>query len=385
MAEIYYQTRFYSDDEIKDMYLNTMRREDLRAIDKGFVANMFDKNNLRVKRKCFRNVSIKCDKEVTVHYEAHKKVEETTGYTVTRRVDVMNLVDYKVTENTKDVTYVSSYDYTKKFYGVSNWDRECVEENFYIKVNGGSQGRRSEYSKTMPDVYKNVKPWTGLTQKIRDNLDTSSGCSSQVSDCRKDIQENAKYKGYVLDFVEFKSATVSNVVVEKVEYDVSYYLEFAYNGMKYSFEIGEYGLLNAGGAKSQFPKSKEYEKKIVNALEDAKIIKNKAKCVTVPTIIISSIGILLTIVGTFMHSFSEHFPMIIASLVFNIWYFWWVGCRLFKEVNDKSKSLKDDLKYGAFVDNTKMPEIKMTSLIIKSLVLTLFNLFCCALPFVQNF
>lgn len=379
MPEIYYQTRFYSDDEIKMQFINDMRRKDLRAYERDCVATLLNKENLTVKRECHRSVKIKCDKEVTVHYEAHKKVEETTGYTITRRVDVMNLVDYKVTENTKNVTYESSYDYTKKFYDVSEWEHECVEKNFCIDFS--NQGPRG-YSKTMPDAYKGVKPWTGLPYDVERSLGTPSGCSCEISSCRNDLYDLAKGKGYTLDSVKFKSATVTNVVVERVEYDIVYCLQFVYRGLTYSYKVDSYGV---SGDIHNLPRSKDFEERIAKGIEEGKKIKNKAKRVTIPTIIIAVVGILFTIVGAFMVAFGELFGMVIASLVFNGGYFIWVGSKLFAEVDEKINKLKKQLEYGEYVDNVTMPTINMKSLIIGSIALTIFNLFCCLIPFYPNF
>ena len=101
MADIYYETDLYTDDEVKDRYIKEIMSKDSRAIDKSFVDLVLGRASITITRKCYMSVSLTCDKYVAVHYSAHKKVEETTGYTVTRNVGPMNGVDYKVREKEK--------------------------------------------------------------------------------------------------------------------------------------------------------------------------------------------------------------------------------------------------------------------------------------------
>ena len=368
MAEILYQTRLYSDDDVKKKYLSVIKNKDARAIDQGFVEYVSNKANLRVSRKCYMSVSVTCDKSITVRYSGHKKVEETTGYTVTKRTDAMGIDDYKVSPETKKVTYTDSGDYSKNFYGATNVFTECVDENFYFK--GDSQGAIG-YSKTMPDAYKGVKVWTGLSQKMRNDLTSSSGCSGEVWDCEKDVRDSAKRTGYTVDSCTLKSATASNVVVDRVDYYIEYFISIVYNGKDYSCKFGEHGEMLECSVSC--PESVELKMAINTEINRAKRIKTKAKFVTVPTSVIAVAGIIMSFAIMFRFGFSTGGGIIIPSLVFDIWYWYWL-LEKFKKVKQKITELTKHLEQRVFVDGVYIPEIMGTSLVVSSILLTFWNI-----------
>ncbi len=364
MVSILYQTKLYSDDEVKDLYANAIKKKDLRAIDQGFVDYISNKANLRVSRKCYASVYVTCDKNITVHYSAHKKVEETTGYTVTRRVDAMNLVDYKVDENTKKVTYTDSNNYSKKFYNVSGVVTECVDNNFLFS--GGTNATEG-YSEARHEAYAGVTPWTSI--ELRYRLESSSGCSSEVSECRSDILASAKETGYTLDSCELKSATVSNIDIEGVHYFVKYFIEIVYKGVNYSCEFGAHGE-SLGYATC--PESEQLRETVHKEIKRAKGIKAKAKSLTIPTSIFNMVGIIMSFLVMFKNGFGEALGMVVATLVFNIWYWFWLGGK-FAEVNEVIANLKKNLQQRVFVDGVYIPEIMSKTLVVSSVLVTFWN------------
>ena len=368
MADIYYETDLYTDDEVKDRYIKEIMSKDSRAIDKSFVDLVLGRASIRVTRKCYMSVSLTCDKNITVHYSAHKKVEETTGYTVTRNVGPMNGVDYKVRENTKKVTYTDENDYSKKFYDVSQSVTICVDNNFSLR---GELPKRAGDTREMPAVYGGVTEFTGVTAEMEKRLTSSSGCSSEISSCRSDINDSAKKTGYTLDSCKLKSATVSNIVVKSVRYYVQYYVSVLYNGKFYKCELGhsDYDRGLTIYNKVDFPRSSELVERFERAVAAGKRNKRKARAVTVPTTIIGIVGIIMSFAFVFKFGFGEALGIVIASLVFGIWYMWWAFSRVPAETNEKLKKINDQFTSGEYINDVTMPEIKMPSLIIKSLLL----------------
>ena len=373
MADIYYETDLYTDDEVKDRYIKEIMSKDSRAIDKSFVDLVLGRSSIRVTRKCYMSVSLTCDKYVAVHYSAHKKVEETTGYTVTRNVGPMNGVDYKVSENTKKVTYTDENDYSKKFYDVSESFTVCVDNNFSLR---GELPKRAGDTREMPAVYSGVPKFTGVTAEMEKKLSSSSGCSSQVNSCRNDINDSAKSTGYKVDSCKFKHATVSNIVVKSVHYYVLYYVSVSYNGQFYTCELCHDSLkkgVDVCNKGADFPRSSELENRLESAVAEGESNKRKARVVTIPTTIIGIVGIIMSFAFVFKFGFGEALGMVVASLVFNIWYMWWASSRLPEATNEKIKKINEQYARGEYIHDVTMPEINMLSLIAKSLLLTFWN------------
>ena len=369
MADIYYETDLYTDDEVKDRYIKEIMSKDSRAIDKSFVDLVLGRSSIRVTRKCYMSVSLTCDKYVAVHYSAHKKVEETTGYTVTKRTDAMGIDDYKISENTKKVTYTDENDYSKKFYDVSEGFTVCVDNNFSLR---GELPKRAGDTREMPAVYSGVTKFTGVTAEMKKELSSSSGCSSQVNSCWNDIEDSAKSTGYKVDSCKFKHATVSNIVVKSVHYYVLYYVSVSYNGQFYTCELGHDSLkkgITVYNAGADFPRSKELENRLESAVAEGESNKRKARVVTVPATVIGVIGIIMSFVAIFKIGFGA----VIGSLVFNIVYMWWAFSRLPKATNEKIEKINEQYARGEYIHDVTMPEIKMPSLILKSLLLTFWN------------
>ncbi len=375
MADIYYETDLYTDDEVKDRYIKEIMSKDSRAIDKSFVDLVLGRSSIRVTRKCYMSVSLTCDKYVAVHYSAHKKVEETTGYTVTKRTDAMGIDDYKISENTKKVTYTDENDYSKKFYDVSESFTVCVDNNFSLR---GELPKRAGDVEVMPAVYSGVPKFTGVTAEMEKKLSSASGCSSQVSSCRSDINDSAKSTGYKVDSCKFKHATVSNIVVKSVHYYVQYYVSVSYNGQFYTCEFCHDSVkkgVDVCNKGADFPRSSELENRLESAVAEGESNKRKARVVTIPATVIGVIGIIMSFVAIFKIGFGA----VIGSLVFNIVYMWWAFSRLPNATNEKIEKINEQYARGEYIHDVTMPEIKMFSLILKSLLLTFWNvLIICA-------